>query len=94
MLPPPALAPIVEHLWLVRWEFPPGATFEAITLPHPVAHWTVEGDESVVRGVSQRPFARTLSGAGRVVAGSTPDLTGSVRAEVVRRMGALPDAAR
>ena len=68
VLPPPALAPIVEHLWLVRWEFPPGATFEAITLPHPVAHWTVEGEESVVRGVSQRPFVRTLSGAGRVVA--------------------------
>jgi AraC-like DNA-binding protein len=68
VLPPPALAPLVEHLWLVRWEFPPGETFEAITLPHPVAHWTVEGDESVVRGVSQRPFARRLSGAGRVVA--------------------------
>ncbi|MBK9371235.1 MAG: AraC family transcriptional regulator [Deltaproteobacteria bacterium] len=68
VLPPPELVALVEHLWLVRWEFPPGATFEAITLPHPVAHWTVEGDESVVRGVSQRPFARTLSGAGRVVA--------------------------
>ncbi|MCK6513843.1 helix-turn-helix domain-containing protein [Myxococcota bacterium] len=68
VLPPPALAPIVEHLWLVRWDFPPGSSFVAITLPHPVAHWTVEGEESVVRGVSQRPFVRTLSGAGRVVA--------------------------
>ncbi|MEY3209785.1 MAG: hypothetical protein RIT28_266 [Pseudomonadota bacterium] len=68
VLPPPALAALVEHLWLVRWDLPPGERFEAITLPHPVAHWTVEGDESVVRGVSQRPFARILSGAGRVVA--------------------------
>ena len=59
---------LVEHLWLVRWDFLPGERFEAITLPHPVAHWTVEGEESVVRGVSQRPFVRTLSGAGRVVA--------------------------
>lgn len=67
-LPPPELEPLVEHLWLVRWDFPPGASFEVITLPHPVAHWTVEGDESVVRGVSRRPFVRTLTGSGRVVA--------------------------
>ena len=37
---------------------------------------------------------RTVLVAEAVVAGSTPDLTGSVRADVVRRMGAIPDAAR
>lgn len=37
---------------------------------------------------------RTVLVAEAVVAGSTPDVTGSVRADVVRRMGALPDAAR
>ena len=37
---------------------------------------------------------RTVLVAEAVVAGSTPDLTGSVRADVMRRMGALPDAAR
>ena len=37
---------------------------------------------------------RTVLVAEAVVAGSTPDLTGSVRADVVRRMGALPNAAR
>lgn len=37
---------------------------------------------------------RTVLVAEAVVAGSTPDLTASVRADVVRRMGALPDAAR
>ncbi|MBH0014600.1 TrbI F-type domain-containing protein, partial [Pseudoalteromonas sp. NZS100_1] len=37
---------------------------------------------------------RTVLVAEAVVAGSTPDLTGSVRAHVVRRTGALPDAAR
>ncbi|PZR89041.1 MAG: hypothetical protein DI537_22330 [Stutzerimonas stutzeri] len=37
---------------------------------------------------------RTVLVAEAVVAGSTPDLTGAVRADVVRRMGALPDAAR
>ncbi|WP_109797267.1 MULTISPECIES: type-F conjugative transfer system protein TrbI [Novosphingobium] len=37
---------------------------------------------------------RTVLVAEAVVAGSTPDLTQSVRADVVRRMGALPDAAR
>lgn len=37
---------------------------------------------------------RTVLVAEAVVAGSTPDLTGSVRADVLRRMGALPDAAR
>lgn len=37
---------------------------------------------------------RTVLVAEAVVAGSTPDLTGSVRADVVRRMGAIPNAAR
>ncbi|MBF9152174.1 TrbI F-type domain-containing protein [Novosphingobium jiangmenense] len=37
---------------------------------------------------------RTVLVAEAVVAGSTPDLTQSVRADVVRRMGALPDATR
>lgn len=34
---------------------------------------------------------RTVLVAEAVVAGSTPDLTDAVRADVVRRMGALPD---
>lgn len=37
---------------------------------------------------------RTVLVAEAVVAGSTPDLTQSVRADVVRRMGAIPDATR
>jgi len=37
---------------------------------------------------------RTVLVAEAVVAGSTPDLTQSVRADVVRLMGAIPDAAR
>ena len=37
---------------------------------------------------------RTVLVAEAVVAGSTPDLTEAVRADVVRRMGALPDARR
>jgi len=37
---------------------------------------------------------RTVLVAEAVVAGSTPDLTQSVRADVVRRMEAIPDAAR
>ena len=37
---------------------------------------------------------RTVLVAEAVVAGSTPDLTEAVRADVVRRMGAVPDARR
>ena len=37
---------------------------------------------------------RTVLVAEAVVAGSTPDLTEAVRADVVHRMGALPDAHR
>lgn len=37
---------------------------------------------------------RTVLVAEAVVAGSTPDLTQSVRADVMRRMGAIPNAAR
>jgi hypothetical protein len=37
---------------------------------------------------------RTVLVAEAVVAGSTPDLTETVRADVLRRMGAVPDARR
>ena len=37
---------------------------------------------------------RTVLVAEAVVAGSTPDLTQAVRADVARRMGAIPDAPR
>lgn len=37
---------------------------------------------------------RTVLVAEAVVAGSAPDLTKAVRADVVRRMGAIPDARR
>ena len=37
---------------------------------------------------------RTVLVAEAVVAGSTPDLTEAVRADVARRMGAVPDAPR
>jgi hypothetical protein len=37
---------------------------------------------------------RTVLVAEAVVAGSTPDLTQTVRADVVRRMGAIPNAPR
>ena len=37
---------------------------------------------------------RTVLVAEAVVAGSTPDLTEAVRADVARRMGAVPDARR
>ena len=37
---------------------------------------------------------RTVLVAEAVVAGSTPDLTEAVRADVARRVGAIPDARR
>lgn len=66
--PPEALQPYVEHLWVVRWRLPAGETFEATTLPHPSAHWTVQEGQSTVIGVHRGRFVQRLSGEGRVVA--------------------------
>jgi len=66
--PPQPLRPWVEHLWTVEWRLPEGQVFEASTLPHPVAHRTVEAGRSEVRGVTRGRFVQRLVGAGRVVA--------------------------
>lgn len=66
--PPVELAPYLEHFWVVSWSLPAGQVLEQATLPHPVAHWTVEGSRSVLMGVSRGRFVRRLSGSGRVVA--------------------------
>ncbi|MCI0570272.1 MAG: helix-turn-helix transcriptional regulator [Myxococcaceae bacterium] len=66
--PPPELQAYVEHLWLVRWSLPAGQVLEAATLPHPVIHWTVEGGQSELVGVTRGRFVRHLEGSGRVVA--------------------------
>lgn len=69
LLPPPDLSPWIAHFWSVRWQLQ--APLEVKTLPHPVVHITVErdadGERVVVGGPHQRPFVRTLVGAGRVV---------------------------
>lgn len=75
--PPEPLAEWVEHLWIVRWDLPPGTTFPSEVLTHPAVHLTVEqGTEArfghelpagLVHGVVTRTFRIELRGAGSVV---------------------------
>jgi len=69
--PGPRLAPFVEHYWSVRYDLPPGETHSQTVLSYPNVHLAFEQDENgrraLVYGVPRRPFARTLSGRGRVL---------------------------
>ena len=74
---PPALAPFVEHLWIVGWDLGPRAVDSAV-IPFPSLHLTLEwGDQPdrhghalpsvLVHGVVTRLFRIRLTGRGGVV---------------------------
>jgi AraC-like DNA-binding protein len=65
-LPPRAsLAEFVDYHWLVRWDVP--APHRQQVVPQPRVHLAAEGGRLLVHGVSQKPFFRTLEGAGHVL---------------------------
>ena len=66
-LPPPDLAPFVEHFWLVEWRLPEGVTHVQRTLPYPCVNLVFDQGRSAVFGVMTGAFEYTLRDAGRVL---------------------------
>ncbi len=62
--PSPDLAPFVEHYWTVEWDLREALVRE--TLPHPVVHIVLEGEDAMLAGPATRRFTRVLAGKGRV----------------------------
>lgn len=66
-LPSPlALATVIQHFWIVRWDLRgcPAQTRE--TLPHPNAHLVLEAGQARVHGVHTGRFTSVLEGQGAV----------------------------
>jgi len=63
--PSDALAPFVEHYWEVIWKDQPKVLRE--TVPHPAVHLVLESDASLLHGVYQKKFSRSIEGTGRVL---------------------------
>jgi AraC-like DNA-binding protein len=64
--PPAALAPWIDHYWLVRWDLRGQEPYTAQTLPHPNFQAVFERSHSLVCGVSTGMFKRTLEGKSHV----------------------------
>ena len=64
--PSAALAPFVEHYWIVRWDVREPRVAE--TVPHPSVHMVLgPGSEADVVGLMRTRFTRVLEGRGRVL---------------------------
>jgi AraC-like DNA-binding protein len=65
-LPPPDLAPFVEHVWIVEWDLRGQPPFVQRTLPYPSVHVVFDRARSGVFGVVTGAFDYTLQAAGKV----------------------------
>jgi len=65
-LPPPDLAPFVEHVWIVEWDLRGQPPFVQRTLPYPSVHVVFDRVRSGVFGVVTGAFDYTLQTAGKV----------------------------
>jgi AraC-like DNA-binding protein len=66
LAPSPALAGIVQHFWIVRWDLRGHEPHRPETLPHPNVHLVVESDRTQIQGVHTGRFTRVLDGEGCV----------------------------
>jgi len=65
-LPPPDLAPFLEHVWIVEWDLRGQPSFVQRTLPYPSVHVVFDRARSGVFGVTTGAFDYELKAAGRV----------------------------
>jgi len=65
-LPPPDLAPCIEHVWIVEWDLRGQPPFVQRTLPYPSVHVVFDRVRSGVFGVVTGAFDYTLQGTGKV----------------------------
>ena len=60
--PSPALAGVVQHYWIVRWDLRGREPQVAETLPHPNVHLVIEPGRTYIHGIQTGRFVRTLEG--------------------------------
>ena len=66
LAPSPALAGVVQHFWIVRWDLQGGAPQRRETLPHPNIHLVLQPGRTRIQGIVSRRFTTTLEGQGGV----------------------------
>lgn len=65
-LPAPALAPFLDHFWLVEWDLGTQPPHVQRTLPYPCVHVVFDSARSGIWGVPTGAFDYELKGAGKV----------------------------
>ncbi len=65
--PSEALAPFVEHYWIVEWALPAGVGYPAEVLPHPRLNLALTAERGWVTGVTTAKYTYEVRGAGRVL---------------------------
>lgn len=64
--PPPVLAGVVQHYWIVRWDLQGGPPQLRETLPHPNVHLVCEAGGSRIHGIHAGRFSTVPEGCGGV----------------------------
>jgi len=65
-LPPPDLAPFLDHYWIVEWDLRGRPAHTQRTLPYPCVHVVFDRARPGIFGLTTGPFECTLQGAGKV----------------------------
>jgi AraC-like DNA-binding protein len=65
-LPPPDLAPFLDHYWVVEWDLQDRPAHTQRTLPYPCVHVVFDRARTGIWGLTTGPFDYELKGAGKV----------------------------
>lgn len=65
-LPPPDLAPFLDHYWIVEWDLGDRPPFVQRTLPYPCVHVVFDAARTGIFGAKTGAFDYELKGAGKV----------------------------
>jgi AraC-like DNA-binding protein len=65
-LPPPELAPFLDHYWIVEWDLGDRPPFVQRTLPYPCVHLVFDAVRTGIFGAKTGAFDYELKGAGKV----------------------------
>lgn len=91
-LPSEALAPFVEHYWIVEWKLAGQPPEMQRVLPYPNANLVFEHGQTAIFGVVRGAFDRKLEGAGHVL--GVRFRVGGLRPLLDEPLSALTDIAR
>lgn len=65
--PSPALAPFIEHYWVVSWDLPKGMSYPAEVLPHPNLNVAFTRERGWITGVTTGRYDYEVKGSGTVL---------------------------